>query len=78
MRVRETSSRPSVLNSANATSVIGRRLNRLSERCNQTLTIAAVIGREFETRQLARLVHDNSVDSGQRMSEDRLLDVLGG
>ncbi|MCH7787471.1 MAG: tetratricopeptide repeat protein, partial [Chloroflexi bacterium] len=48
--------------------VIGRRLNRLSERCNQTLTIAAVIGREFEMRQLARLVDD--------MSEDRLLEVL--
>ncbi|MCH8061051.1 MAG: protein kinase [Chloroflexi bacterium] len=56
--------------------VIGRRLNRLSERCNQTLTIAAVIGREFEMQQLARLVDDPSADSGQRMSEDRLLEVL--
>ncbi|MFB3093449.1 MAG: AAA family ATPase, partial [Dehalococcoidia bacterium] len=48
--------------------VIGRRLNRLSQRCNETLTIASVIGREFELRQLAPLVDD--------MSEDRLLEVL--
>ena len=30
--------------------VIGRRLNRLSQRCNETLTIASVIGQEFELR----------------------------
>ncbi|MCH8063667.1 MAG: hypothetical protein IH861_14325, partial [Chloroflexi bacterium] len=48
--------------------VIGKRLNRLSERCNQTLTIASVIGREFETQQLAHLVDD--------MTDDRLLEVL--
>ena len=48
--------------------VIGRRLNRLSERCNQTLTIAAVIGRVFELRQLRPLIED--------MSEDRVLEVL--
>ena len=48
--------------------VIGQRLNRLSQRCNETLTIASVIGREFELRQLAPLVED--------MSEDRLLEVL--
>ena len=48
--------------------VIGRRLNRLSQRCNETLTIASVIGREFELRQLAPLVED--------ISEDRLLEVL--
>jgi len=48
--------------------VIGRRLNRLSQRCNETLTIASVIGREFELRQLAPLVED--------MSQDRLLEVL--
>jgi len=36
--------------------VIGRRLNRLSERCNEVLTIAAVIGREFTLAQLGRLV----------------------
>ena len=48
--------------------VIGRRLNRLSQRCNETLTIASVIGREFELRQLTSLVED--------ASEDRLLDIL--
>ena len=48
--------------------VIGRRLNRLSERCNQGLTIAAVVGREFELRHLQPLIED--------MSEDRLLEVL--
>ncbi|MCZ6866989.1 MAG: hypothetical protein O7E55_06635, partial [Chloroflexi bacterium] len=48
--------------------VIGRRLNRLSQRCNDSLTIASVIGREFELRQLTPLVED--------ISEDRLLEVL--
>ena len=48
--------------------VIGRRLDRLSERCNETLTIASVIGREFTLEQLRPLVED--------MSEDRLLEVL--
>ena len=28
--------------------VIGRRLNRLSPRCNETLTYASILGREFE------------------------------
>ena len=48
--------------------VIGRRLNRLSQRCNEALTIASVVGREFELRQLDPLVED--------ISEDRLLEVL--
>ena len=48
--------------------VIGRRLNRLSERCNETLTIASIVGREFAFGQLKALVDD--------ISEDRLLDVL--
>ena len=48
--------------------VIGRRLNRLSQRCNETLTIASVIGREFELGQLTPLIED--------ISEDRLLEVL--
>lgn len=48
--------------------VIGRRLNRLSERSNQTLITAAVIGREFELRQLKPLIED--------LTEDMLLDVL--
>ncbi|MGI9658942.1 MAG: protein kinase domain-containing protein, partial [Gaiellaceae bacterium] len=48
--------------------VIGRRLDRLSERCNETLTLAAVLGRQFELGQLDQLVED--------ASSDRLLDVL--
>ena len=48
--------------------VIGRRLNRLSQRCNDTLTIASVIGREFTLDQLKPLIDD--------LTEDRLLDVL--
>jgi tetratricopeptide (TPR) repeat protein len=63
--------------------VIGRRLNRLSARCNQVLTLAAVLGREFDLRQLARLL-DPSASSGQtpgvsteeRLSEERLLEVV--
>jgi predicted ATPase len=31
---------------------IGRRLNRLSEQCNQMLTTASIIGREFDFRLL--------------------------
>ena len=56
--------------------VIGRRLNRLSQRCNETLTIASIIGREFEMRQLSGLIDDPSAGPGHAMSEDRLLDVL--
>jgi DNA-binding CsgD family transcriptional regulator/tetratricopeptide (TPR) repeat protein len=48
--------------------VIGQRLNRLSQRCNQTLTTASVIGREFSLDQLEPLIED--------LSEDRLLEVL--
>ena len=48
--------------------VIGRRLDRLSERCNETLTIASVIGREFSLEQLDRLQDD--------LSGDELLEVV--
>jgi len=48
--------------------VIGRRLDRLSERCNETLTIASVISREFTVDQLSPLIDD--------ISGDRLLEVL--
>ena len=39
--------------------VIGRRLDRLSERCNQVLTMAAVLGREFSFAQMAKLAEDH-------------------
>jgi predicted ATPase len=48
--------------------VIGRRLNRLSDHCNETLTVASVIGREFTLDQLRPLVED--------FTEDQLLGVL--
>jgi tetratricopeptide (TPR) repeat protein len=48
--------------------VIGRRLDRLSERCNEVLTIAAVIGRRFRFAVLLNLAEE--------VSENMLLDVL--
>jgi len=48
--------------------VIGRRLDRLSVRCNQVLTTASVIGREFSLKQLEPLIED--------MSGDQLLEVM--
>jgi DNA-binding SARP family transcriptional activator len=47
---------------------IGRRLERLSPFCNETLTVAAALGREFTLAQVAQL-------SPQR-SEDEVLEVL--
>ena len=47
---------------------VGRRLERLSEPCRSTLTVASVIGREFRLDQL-RLVADDP-------DEDALLQVL--
>lgn len=48
--------------------VIGRRLSRLSEQCNQVPTTAAVIGRQFDYRLLGTL--------NDGLSEGRLLDLL--
>ena len=48
--------------------VVGRRLNRLSEQCNQVLTVASAIGREFNIITLNRLVDG--------LSEDQILDAL--
>ncbi len=47
---------------------IGRRLDRLSERCNEVLTTASIIGRDFDFRLL-------NILSGE-MSEDQLLQVV--
>ena len=47
---------------------IGRRLNRLSEVCNQVLTTASVIGREFDFRLLSAL--------SDGISESRLLEAI--
>lgn len=48
--------------------VIGRRLHRLSGRCNEILSVAAVIGREFTLGQLMPLIDD--------LGEEQLLEVL--
>ena len=48
--------------------VIGRRLNRLSQRCNEALTSASILGREFTIAQLRPLVEE--------VTEDRLFEVL--
>jgi predicted Ser/Thr protein kinase/tetratricopeptide (TPR) repeat protein len=47
--------------------VIGRRLARLSEACNRTLSLAAVIGREFDIEILEAL---------DDLPEDRILDAI--
>ena len=56
--------------------MIGRRLNRLSQRCNEALTLASVIGRAFTLDQLRALVEEPSEGSGLAMNDDQLLAVL--
>jgi len=53
--------------------VVGRRLDHLSEACNRVLTIASVIGREFELRVLERVV---GAHGDAPLSGDRLLEAL--
>lgn len=48
--------------------VIGKRLNRLSRICNQTLSIASVIGREFDFAVLHPLI--------DALSEEQMLQAL--
>jgi len=48
--------------------VIGRRLDRLSDRANEIFTVAAVVGREFTLNALKELSEDTT--------EGQLLDVL--
>ncbi|MFQ6028788.1 MAG: helix-turn-helix transcriptional regulator [Dehalococcoidia bacterium] len=47
--------------------VIGQRLNRLTQQCNDMLITASIIGREFRLEQLSVLIED--------LSGDRLLEV---
>ncbi len=42
--------------------VIGKRLNRLSQACNQMLSVASAIGREFAVELLLRLLDDRTED----------------
>ena len=48
--------------------VIGRRLDGVSDDCNRVLSVASVVGGEFDHELLGRLVDD--------MTGDRVLDVL--
>jgi DNA-binding CsgD family transcriptional regulator len=48
--------------------VIGKRLNRLSPQCNQALTVAAVMGREFGLQEVGAILDEPSME--------RVLDVL--
>ncbi len=48
--------------------VIGRRLNRLSDLCNETLTTASIIGREFDFSLIQAL--------DQESLEDQLLEAI--
>ena len=56
--------------------VIGRRLDRLSQRCNETLTVASVIGREFTLGQLQPVINDPAAGPDRAMTEDQLLEVV--
>ena len=53
--------------------VVGRRLDHLSEACNRVLTVASVIGREFELRVLERVV---GAHGDMPLTGDRLLEAL--
>ena len=51
---------------------IGRRLIKLSEPCSHILTVASVIGREFELNQLEHLIADRSGDELLSLMEEAL------
>ena len=52
--------------------VIGQRLNRLSERCNQVLTVASVIGREFGFKLLGILSSEATDEQSLRALDEAL------
>jgi predicted ATPase/DNA-binding CsgD family transcriptional regulator len=52
--------------------VIGKRLNRLSPPCNQLLTIAAVIGREFSLKEVARLLDEPCAEHALELLEEAM------
>ena len=56
--------------------VIGRRLNRLSPACNQMLSVASVIGREFNLEELRCLIDVMSNDHVLEMVEEALASHL--
>jgi tetratricopeptide (TPR) repeat protein len=52
--------------------VIRRRLDRLSDQCNEALAVASVIGREFGLDQLQRLLEDHSEDQLVQLLDEAL------
>src|SRR4051794_799933 len=57
--------------------VIGRRLDRLSEECNQVLAIASVVGREFAVDVLERvadLPHEKTLELLEEAEGERIID----
>jgi predicted ATPase len=56
--------------------VIGQRLNRLSEQCNEVLTTASIIGREFDFRLLASLSGGGTEDRALEPLEQALEEAL--
>jgi DNA-binding CsgD family transcriptional regulator len=55
---------------------IERRLDRLSESCHRVLTVASVIGREFELRLLEQLEGDAETSLESRLSGEELLEAV--
>jgi DNA-binding CsgD family transcriptional regulator len=55
---------------AGVRAVIGKRLNRLSQPCNQLLILAAVIGREFGLKEVASLLENWSEESVLELLEE--------
>jgi predicted ATPase/class 3 adenylate cyclase len=49
--------------------VIGRRMNGLSEACNRLLTIASVIGREFDLPVLGRVADTSAEETAELLEE---------
>ncbi len=61
--------------------VIGRRLSGLSNRCNQALTVASVIGREFDFDLLSRFTgspDDDLLDVVDEAVEARVIEDMPG
>ncbi|MBI4218821.1 MAG: AAA family ATPase [Chloroflexi bacterium] len=62
--------------------VIKGRLNRLSERCSQALTVAAIIGKEFAFEELQRAIDDIApgvlLETIDEALEARLIETIPG
>ena len=56
--------------------VIRSRLERLSPSCNQILSVASMVGRDFDLNLLERLITNQKVDIERSMSAGELLKVL--